>query len=174
MKKSVSSLALTPSALSYASTPSTMTPGPMSSASTASTASTSPLILPISAANSPALRPSPSSSMPPSPHMSPTLCPTTPAMTEKKRRKAYRPQGLVEIPLTAFETLASESRGIFAAVEKITFGSMVIWSSGGVDNTDRAVLNDFLSALRFDQDTLLGQPLFSWWELRGGLPTLPE
>jgi len=160
-----------------------------SSASTASTASTSPLLLPHSAtpggsstageawaAATPTAygRASPPSSVPPSPHQSPTLCPTTPAMTEKKRRKAYRPQGLVELPLTVFETLASESRGIFAAVEKITFGSMVIWSSGGVDNTDRAVLNDFLSALRFDQDTLLGQPLFSWWELRGGLPTLPE
>merc|ERR1719171_2302049 len=150
-----------------------MTPGPMSSASSASTASTSPLMLPISAANSPVLRPSPRST-PASPHMSPTLCPTTPAMTEKKRRKAYRPQGLVELPLTAFEALASKNRAIFAAVEKITFGSMVIWGSRGLHSTDRAVLNDFLSALRFDQDTLFGQPLFSWWELRGGLPPLPE
>merc|ERR1719171_334354 len=151
-----------------------MTPGPMSSASSASTASTSPLMLPISAANSPVLRPSPRS-MPASPHMSPTLCPTTPAMTEKRRRKAYRPQGLVELPLTAFEALASENRAIFSAVEQITFGSMVIWSHGGYNtDPDRAVLNDFLSALRFDQDTLFGQPLFSWWELRGGLPPLPE
>merc|ERR1719171_2693986 len=151
-----------------------MTPGPMSSASSASTASTSPLMLPISAANSPVLRPSPRS-MPPSPHMSPTLCPTTPAMSEKRRRKAYRPQGLVELPLTAFEALASENRAIFSAVEQITFGSMVIWSHGGYNtDPDRAVLNDFLSALRFDQDTLFGQPLFSWWELRGGLPPLPE
>merc|ERR1719326_1252723 len=149
-----------------------MTPGPMSS--TASTASTSPLMLPISAANSPALRPSPASSRPPSPHMSPTLCPITPAMTEKKRRKAYRPQGLVELPLTAFEALASENRTIFSAVEQITFGSMVIWGSRGDHNTDRAVLNDFLAALRFDHDPLLGQPLFSWWELRGGLAALPE
>merc|ERR1719171_237255 len=151
-----------------------MTPGPMSSASSASTASTSPLMLPISAANSPVLRPSPRS-MPPSPHMSPTLCPTTPAMSEKRRRKAYRPQGLVELPLTAFEALASENRAIFSAVEQITFGSMVIWGSQkGENSTDRAVLNDFLSALRFDHDTLLGQPLFSWWELNGGLPPLPE